>query len=117
MDAKGKTLSKANQVKNCFIHHNLPGEDAIERTPEQELNLAALQSGRRLQKGTKTVLAVRIIINDGAYSHATRTGLSNDIFGNGVDAVNLYAACSYNQLVFNKAADRNVSTTWRHRHK
>jgi hypothetical protein len=115
MDAKGKRLSKANQGKNSFVRRKLPGEDVVEeRTPEQELNLAALQSGRRLQKGTKTVLAVRIILNDATYSHATQTGLSNDVFGNGLDAVNLktqYAACSYNQLVFNKAADRNMSTT------
>ena len=115
MDAKGKRLSKANQGKNGFVRRNLPGEDVVEeRTPEQELNLAALQSGRRLQKGTKTVLAVRIILNDATYSHATQTGLSNDVFGNGVDTINLktqYAACSYNQLVFNKAAGRNILTT------
>jgi hypothetical protein len=115
MDVKGKRLSKANQGKNGFVRRNLPGEDVVEeRTPEQERNLAALQSSRRLQKGNKTVLAVRIILNDGAYSHATQTGLSNDVFGNGVDTINLktqYAACSYNQLTFNKAADRSLSTT------
>ena len=74
---------------------------------------AALHSGRELQSGTRKVLAVRVILNDGAYSYASQTGLSNDVFGNGVDSVNLksqYAACSYNQLIFDKSSDRSMST-------
>ena len=73
----------------------------------------ALPSSRQLQSGSRTVLAVRVILNDGSYNYASQTGLSNDIFGNGVDTVNLksqYAACSYNQLVFDKTADRSMST-------
>ena len=115
MDVRGKRLDKANkQGKIGFVRRSLPGEDVVEeeRTPDQELDPAAHPFIRRLQKGSKTVLAVRVILNDGTYSHATQTGLSNDVFGNGVDTVNLktqYAACSYNQLVFNKAANRNMS--------
>lgn len=69
---------------------------------------------RKLQSGTRTVLAVRVILNDGSYSYASQSGLSNDLFGNGVDPYNLksqYASCSYNQLIFNKASDRSMSTT------
>jgi hypothetical protein len=114
INVKGKNINKKNQGQNGFVRRNLLEQNVAERTPEQDLNLAALQSSRKLQTGTKTVLAVRVIVNNGSYSHATQTGLSNDVFGNGVDAVNLksqYAACSYNQLVFNKAPDRNMLTT------
>jgi hypothetical protein len=113
VNVKGKNLSKINEVKNGFVRRNLLGDDA-ERTHEQELNLAALQFTRKLQTGTRRVLAVRVIVNDGAYNHANQAGLSNDVFGNGIDPVNLksqYAACSYNQLVFEKSLDRNLLTT------
>jgi hypothetical protein len=88
-------------------------DDATERTPEQQRNLDALQSSRLLQSGTRTVLVVRVILTDGAYNYADQTGLSNDVFGNGVDAVNLksqYAACSANQLTFNKSPNRSMSS-------
>ena len=68
---------------------------------------------RKLQTGNKSVLAVRIILNDAAYDYATQTGLSNDIFGNGVDPTNLvsqYKACSYDQLIFTKSQDRAMSS-------
>ena len=113
IDVKGKNLSKMNERNNGPFRRNLLG-DYVERTPEQERNLAALRSSRMLRTGTKTVLAVRIIVNDGAYSWTDQTGLSNDVFGNGVDTVNLksqYAACSYNQLIFEKAPDRSMLTT------
>jgi hypothetical protein len=113
IDVKGKNLSKMNEGYNGPFRRNLQGND-VERTHEQERNLAALRSSRKLQKGTRTVLAVRIIVNDGAYNWADQTGLSNDVFGNGVDSVNLksqYAACSYGQLIFNKSPDRNMLTT------
>ena len=67
---------------------------------------------RKLQIGTRTVLAVRVILNDGSYSYASQTGLSNDIFGNGADPHNLksqYAACSYNQLIFDKTPNRTMA--------
>jgi hypothetical protein len=92
---------------------NLQGDDA-KRTPQQESNFAAFQSGRKLQTGSRTVLAVRVILTDGSYTWATQTGLSNDIFGNGADQHNLksqYAACSYNQLTFNKSPDRTITAT------
>jgi hypothetical protein len=113
IDVKGKNLSKMNEKNNGPFRRNLLGDD-VERTPEQERNLDVLRSIRMLRTGTKTVLAVRVIVNDGAYSWAGQTGLSNDVFGNGVDPVNLksqYAACSYNQLIFEKAPDRSMLTT------
>ena len=91
-------------VLNGVFGRNLQGDDA-KRTPEQESNLAAFQSGRKLQTGVRTVLAVRIILNDGSYTWATQTGLSNDIVCNRANQHNLkvqYATCSYNQLTFNK---------------
>ena len=84
-----------------------------QRTPEQQRNLAALQSTRALQTGTRTVLVVRVMLNDGQYNFADQTGLSNDVFGNGVDTVNLksqYAACSANQLIFNKSPNRSMTS-------
>jgi len=74
---------------------------------------ADTSSGRKLQSGTRTVLAVRVILNDGSYNFASQSGLSNDVFGNGVDPYNLkshYASCSYNQLTFNKASDRSMTS-------
>ena len=86
-----------------------------DRTPEQDRNLAAFQTERMLQTGTRTVLAVRVILNDGAYNFASQTGLSDDIFGNGVDPHNLksqFAACSYNKLIFNKSPNRLMTTNF-----
>ena len=113
VNVKGKNLSKVKDGNNGFFRRNLVVGDDVERTPEQERNLAALH-GRKLQKGTKTILAVRVIVDDGSYSHADQAGLSNDVFGNGIDLVNLksqFAACSYNQLVFDKPPNKNMSTT------
>ena len=53
------------------------------------------------------MLVVRVIAYNGSTS-ASDTALSNSVFGNDVDPVNLssqYAACSHNQLEFVKAAD------------
>ena len=86
-----------------------------DRTPEQERDLAAFQSERKLQTGTRTVLAVRVLLNDGSYNFASQTGLSDDIFGNGVDPHNLrsqYAACSYNKLIFNKSPNRLMTSNF-----
>ena len=84
-------------------------------TPEQhrnievfQRNLANLQPGQA-SVGTRTVLAVRVLLTDIRYNAADQTGLSNDVFGNGVDVYNLktqLAACSNNQLIINKAPDR-----------
>ena len=110
IDMKGE---KPYVTKGVFGRNLLQGEDA-KRTPEQESNFAAFQSGRKLQTGSRTVLAVRVILTDGSYTWATPTGLSNDIFGNGADQHNLksqYAACSNNQLIFNKSPDRVATGT------
>lgn len=127
IDIKGKRLSKMNGKKSGLFHRRQlvqddeeeVGDDFLfERTPERKQNLATLfqhsssSNSRMLQKGTRSVLAVRVLLNDVSYNFATQTGLSNDIFGNGIDSVNLksqYAACSYNQLIFNKASNRNMT--------
>jgi hypothetical protein len=80
-----------------------------DRTPEQHRNLAATQPVQNLQCGTRTILAVRVILNDGSYNVASQTGLCNDIFGNGVNLVYLksqFAYYSYNKLIFNKGPNR-----------
>lgn len=79
----------------------------LESTEEQKRNLAHLQ--RNLATiGDKTVLAVRIYVDDNQYGY-TADVLSNEVFGNGVDNFNLksgYENCSYNKLRINKATDR-----------
>lgn len=64
-------------------------------------------------RGNRTVfLAVHVFLNDAAYNHTSQAGLSDDISGNGRDLHNLqsqYDACSFGQLIFNKASDRNMT--------
>ena len=135
INVKGKQLSKvvySNRKKSSEFFHRrqLLRDDEeqddddddddyyFERTSEQKRNLAAFSqhssssNSRKLQKGTRSVLAVRVLLNDVSYNFASQNGLSNDIFGNGIDSVNLksqYAACSYNQLKFDKASNRNMT--------
>ncbi|KAL3760779.1 hypothetical protein ACHAWU_007845 [Discostella pseudostelligera] len=122
IDIKGMKLDASEIFGNrggngngLFDRNLLEVDDAAitERTPEQQRNLAALQSSRALQSGTRTVLAVRIFLTDGQYSFTDQAGLSNDVFGNGVDPSNLksqYAACSANKLIFDKASDRSMTS-------
>ena len=80
-----------------------------ERTPEQEHNLANLH--RQLQTnsiGTKTVLAVKAVGNNGEYSF-TPAQLSDYVFGAG-SLKSQYNACSYGQLEFNPTPNRAMST-------
>jgi hypothetical protein len=80
---------------------------------ERQHSSSSSNSRRNLQTGTRSVLAVRVLLNDVSYNIASQTGLSNDIFGNGLDIVNLksqYAACSYNQLLFTKSPNRNMTS-------
>lgn len=89
-----KEDGEEGRTKN-FFDRTLLKDD--ERTPEQERNLAHLHSGRQLTVGTKSLLVVRIIINDGAYNYKDVNGLRDDIFGTGSDLHNIksqYAACS-----------------------
>jgi hypothetical protein len=71
------------------------------------------RSLRRLQSSSiRTVLVVRVILDDAKYTYADPTRLSNDVFGNGGDSNNLksqFAACSSNQLVFDKTPNRRMS--------
>jgi hypothetical protein len=117
INVKGMKLSKVNGKKrmtNGFFHRNLQEDDNVRTPPEQKIrnSMALVSRTRKLQKGSRTVLAVRVILNDASYSFANQTGLSNNIFGNGIDTVNLksqFAACSYNQLIFEKSANREMS--------
>jgi hypothetical protein len=114
IDMMGAEPSFVSTDASQFFDRNLQEEYTFaDRTPKQDPDLAADHSDRNLQSGARTVLAVRVILNDGAYNFASQTGLSDDIFGNGVDPVNLrsqYAACSYNRLIFNKAPNRLMSS-------
>ena len=109
IDMRGMEPSVVPELFDRNLQEDYPITDP---TPDQGRNLAAFQSGRKLQTtGTRTVLAVRVILNDGSYNFASQTGLSDDIFGNGVDSVSLksqFAVCSYNQLIFNKAPNRGA---------
>lgn len=62
-----------------------------------------------VHEGDRTLLAVRVIASD-ARTTQSKTLLSNSIFGNGVDPVNLVSqmkACSYGKLNITKAANRS----------
>lgn len=68
---------------------------------------------RLLTDGIRTVLVVRVIASNGITTD-NLIRLSDSVFGNGVDPVNLasqYDACSYGQLQFVKAADKTGSST------
>ena len=83
---------------------------------EHQHSSSSSNSRRNLQTGTRSVLAVRVLLNDVSYNIASQTGLSNDIFGNGLDIVHLksqYAACSYNQLLFTKSRNHNMTSNLR----
>jgi hypothetical protein len=57
-------------------------------------------------EGTRTVLAVRIVVDNAAPTFSEAV-LSDEVFGNGVDPVNLverYDQCSFGALQFTKAA-------------
>jgi hypothetical protein len=99
IDMNGQQLTT---VPDRNLHEELADRDALHS-----------DHNRMLQSGTRTVLAVRVILNDTAYSYASQAGLSDDVFGDKDDPSNLksqYAACSYDQLIFNKASDRSMTT-------
>ena len=74
------------------------------RTDEQERNVEQLH--RHLYSttfGDKTVVAVRVVVKDGAY-YQSEDHLRDKVFGTNGDQFNLksaYAQCSANQLIFN----------------
>ena len=75
------------------------------RTDEQERNVEQLH--RHLYSTTfgdnKSVVAVRVVVSDGAY-YQSEDHLRNKVFGTNGDEFNLksaYAQCSANQLIFN----------------
>lgn len=101
IDIMGEHLSTVSEESVGVLRRTMQ-EDHPERAPVHHTT-------RQLKKGSRSVLAVRVFVNDGGYNFTDQTGLSNDIFGNGVDSANLksqYAACSYDQIGFEKAADR-----------
>ena len=94
-----------NKPDHPFFDRDLEQEEettiANNLTPEQEGNLnklrRQLQSVNSNTNGDKTVLAVRVIAGDGPKYGFTEAQLSDSVFGNGNDSVNLrsqYKACS-----------------------
>ncbi|KAL9187141.1 hypothetical protein ACHAXT_010861 [Thalassiosira profunda] len=89
-----------------------------ERTPEQARNLAALRRNLAMV-GTRTVLAVRIKVDDAEYGF-TDAYLRDEVFGQNADGssagdqVNLrsqYARCSHDKLIFDPVGNRALSNT------
>ena len=108
INVKGMKLSKVNGKKrmtNGFFHRNLQEDENVRTPPEQKIrnSMALVSRIRKLQKGSRTVLAVRVILNDASYSFADQTGLSNNIFGNGIDTVNLKSQISVRRLFIQSA--------------
>jgi hypothetical protein len=96
-----------------LLHDDEEDNDVDLYLEHQHSSSSSNNSRRTLQTGTRSVLAVRVLLNDVSYNIASQTGLSNDVFGNGLDTVNLksqYAACSYNQLLFTKSPNRNMTS-------
>jgi len=88
-------------------------EATTRRTAAQERNLAALRGddGRMLQTGAKTVLAVKIVMNEDRKYSGSMQSLRDQVFGTDGDSHNLksqYAACSYDQLTFNPTDSRAI---------
>ena len=89
---------------------DLVSNEILSKSPPGLVLKKSMESGRKLAvtNGQRTVLVVRVIASNGSTS-ASDTDLSNSVFGNGVDFVNLssqYTACSHNKLNFIKAADK-----------
>lgn len=107
IDMKGQAIILSDMVgqeEKGLFDRNLNEDDS----PATPIRVRQLQS-----VGTRTVLVARVILDDGAYDAADPTGLSNDVFGNGVDPINLksqFAACSANQLLFEKTPNRVMTS-------
>ena len=66
---------------------------------------------RRLKTGERSVLVVRVLAADATTGYSESL-LSNSVFGNEVDAINLrdqYLKCSHNQLTFNPVTRSGVN--------
>ncbi|KAL3760237.1 hypothetical protein ACHAWU_001747 [Discostella pseudostelligera] len=104
IDMMGQALIPSEAVGQGLFNRNLEeGDEDSDATVRRQLQRSI---------GTRTVLVVRVILDDGRYDTADQNGLSNDVFGNGVDSNNLssqYAACSANQLLFQKSPNRRMS--------
>lgn len=102
------TIDLRNEEWNATVISRGSGRNNHSRRPRDS-------DDRQLQSSSssiRTVLVVRVILDDAKYTYADPTRLSNDVFGNGVDSNNLksqYAACSSNQLLFDKIPDRRMS--------
>jgi hypothetical protein len=120
-DSFVRNLVKSNKVHPALSQLNLVGlriNQGIIRAAENTDRIIKPAKNnnnnnrRSLQAvGTRTVLVVRVIAPDAATT-ATMAQLSDDVFGTSGDPANLksqYAACSYNQLVFNPAVAAGVT--------
>jgi len=103
IDLAGQTPQSVNVIlEQDVISWNPSGNRQLRNEPQQS---PANHHHRKLTTGTRSVLAVRIAAPDSTTSF-TEQQLSNSIFGNNVDTVNLrdqYLRCSANQLEFTKA--------------
>ena len=111
VDANG-TIDMRNEELNVTTMRGGVGTNRSSRRPRDPRHYQR----RQLQiqtVGTRTVLVVRVILDDAMYNWADPTELSNDVFGNGVDPNNLksqFAACSANQLLFEKTPNRVMTS-------
>eukprot|EP00956_Cyclotella_meneghiniana_P000243 scaffold308_cov52-Cyclotella_meneghiniana.AAC.2 len=120
INGKGKSLESGRSKIKVGKGALLVGDkiDLQGRAPEEvqslfDRNLEGLNN-RKLASttGTRSVLAVRVIASDGQYGFDEAT-LSDDVFGTFGDPVNLvsqYKACSFDQLNFVPAEDPQISS-------
>jgi len=112
VDMKGKAPRVLNRRLFDKYHKEVHGEATEILTRRRvELRNSHLHRHRRLAnyRGDQTVLAVRVIAADGTTT-ADETSLGNNIFGNGVDPVNLVSqirACSYGKMNLIKAQSKS----------
>ncbi|KAL7464255.1 hypothetical protein ACHAXS_004611 [Conticribra weissflogii] len=108
-NGKANMKGKAPEVLSEIFGDRRDLEASPGTTEEQGRARAELHRRLAVREGTKTVLAVRVnALNDS--TTPSKTFVSNSVFGNGVDSVNLasqYSACSHNKLNFDKGKSQN----------
>ncbi len=113
VDANG-TIDMRNTELNVTAMRGGVGTNSSSRRPRDPRHYHQRRRQLQIQTvGTRTVLVVRVILDDAMYNWADPTELSNDVFGNGVDPNNLksqFAACSANQLLFEKTPNRVMTS-------
>jgi hypothetical protein len=102
----------ADTMLDQNTHEIYTTEPPILRNHEMEERERRRRLRRLATIGTKTVLVVLVKATDKT-STLTETEIGDYVFGNngGLNPVSQTAACSYNQLTFNKASNRAGATT------